>query len=100
MDDLDFELDDAVIFELPTLEAVEAFCNRLRPRFDGWSDDDELMWLFTARLDAEADVAGLLREAQEILGKLGVAEIRFFLDGRVYLLEARQALVPETTATA
>jgi hypothetical protein len=98
MDDLDFELDDVVIFELPTLEAVEAFCNRLRPRWDGWSDDDDLMWLFTARLAGGADLAALLREAQEIVAELGLAGTRFCLDGRVYVLDGRQALLPEAVA--
>lgn len=88
MDILDFELDDVVIFELPTAEAVAAFRDRFRPRWKGWSDADEQVWLFTARLPAEADIAGLLREAQEVLEELGLTTIRFYLDGRDYGLES------------
>jgi hypothetical protein len=91
MDILDFELDDVVIFELPTTEAVHAFCNRFRPRWDGWSDADEQVWLFTARLNTEVDLAVLLREAQELVTELGLAPVRFCLDGRLYMLEPSQS---------
>ena len=98
MDILDFELDDVVIFELPTLEAVEAFRKRFRPRWDGWSDEDGTLWLFTARLDAKSDLAALLRDAQEVVAELGLAEIRLLLDGRIYALEA--ARPPDTVDLA
>lgn len=91
MDDLDFELDDSVIFELPTLQHVEAFSDRFRPRWDGWSDSDDPAWLFTAQLEKGADLAPLLREVQELIAELGLDAIRFCLDGRVYLLEAAVA---------
>ena len=70
MDILDFALEDIVIFELPTLGAVEAFAERLRPRWDGWSDTDDQMWLFTAQLESDADVADLFRAAQELVAQL------------------------------
>jgi hypothetical protein len=91
MDDLDFELDDIVIFELPTFEDVEAFCDRFRPRWDGWSHADEQVWLVTADLgEGAGDLASLLREAQ-----LGLPAIRYCLDGRVYVLEAARRHDPE-----
>lgn len=89
MDDLDFELDDTVLFELPSFAEVEAFCDRLRPRWAGWSDADGEAWLFTARLDrAGGDLPSLMREAQELVGELGLPAVRYCLDGRVYDLEA------------
>jgi hypothetical protein len=88
MQDLDFDLDNVVIFELPEQEHVNAFRERLRPRWGGWSDDDEHVWLFSAQLAESADLAPLLREAQLLLAELGVASIRVCLDGRVYDLEA------------
>ena len=94
MEILDFELDDVVIFELPTLEAMEAFRGRLRPRWDGWSDADAQGWLFAARLDATPDLASLLTGAQQLLADLGLAAIRFCLDGRLYLLEAARTRGP------
>ena len=91
MDIVDFELDDIVIFELPTIEDMEAFRSRFRPRWDGWSDADAESWLFTARLEATSDLVPLLREAQELVAELELTDIRFCLDGRVYLLEAATA---------
>jgi hypothetical protein len=91
MDILDFELDDVVIFELPTVEAVDAFRDRFRPRWDGWSDADGEGWLFTARLEPKADLAALLRAAQELVTELGLAPVRFCLDGRVFALEASRS---------
>jgi hypothetical protein len=88
MDDLDAQLDDVVLFELPAQEDVDAFCARLRPRWEGWSDADEDVWLFTAQLERGGDLAPLLRAAQELIAELGRDSIRFCLDGRIYLLRA------------
>jgi hypothetical protein len=88
MNDLDLEFDDAVIFELPTFADLEAFCDRFRPRWDGWSHVDEEAWLFAARLDGGSDMAALLRGAGELVAELGLAAIRYCLDGRLYVLEA------------
>jgi hypothetical protein len=89
--DLDLELDDAVLFELATEEDVDAFRDRIRPRWGGWSDADGDLWLFTAQLENGRDLAPLLREAQEVLGELGRDAIRFCVDGRIYLLEATRS---------
>lgn len=86
MHDLDLELDDVVLFELPTNEHVEAFRDRIRPRWDGWSDADEHEWLFTAQLEGGAGLASLLREAEELVAELGLTAIRYYLDGRDYVL--------------
>jgi len=91
MEDLDRELDDVVLFELPTREHVDAFCDRIRPRWEGWSDADAQLWLLTAQLDGGADLAPLLREAQELMAELGLAAIRYCLDGRLYVLEAARS---------
>ena len=89
--DLDLELDDAVLFELATQDDVEAFRDRIRPRWGGWSDADGDLWLFTAQLENGRDLAPLLREAQELLGELGHDAIRFCLDGRIYVLDAARS---------
>jgi hypothetical protein len=91
MDDLDRELDDVVLFELPTHEDVEAFRDRLRPRWDGWSDADEDVWLFTARFEQAGDLAVMLRLAEALVAELGLPAIYYCLDGRVYALEAAPA---------
>jgi hypothetical protein len=89
MEELPFELDEVVLFELPTQEHAEAFRDRLRPRWEGWSDAEEQAWLFAARLKRAGDLAPLLREAEELVAELGLVAIRFLLDGRVYVLEGR-----------
>jgi len=94
VDDLDFNVDDVLIFELPTLADAEAFSDRFSPRCDGWSQADEPVWLFAARLDTEVDVAALLREAQELVTELGLRRIRFCLDGRLYVLKATRPRLP------
>jgi hypothetical protein len=95
--DLDRELDDLVLFELPTLACNAAFSLRFRSRWPGWSAHDDGGWLFGAELiDGEDGLAELLREAQELLEELGLAEIRFCVDGRVYTLEPQRPRVGET----
>jgi len=94
MDELDLELDDIVIFELPTFDDIEAFCSRFRPRWSGWSHADEHVWLFTADLGSgDGDLAALLSEARGLLLELGLSAIRYYLDGRVYVLEAARSRV-------
>jgi hypothetical protein len=95
MDELDLELGEWLIFELSTYVALEAFRDRFRPRWDGWSHSDEQMWLFSLWLENDADIAALLREAQELLREIDLPNVRFCLDGRVYALEAA---LPRTTA--
>src|SRR5262245_33239650 len=91
MHDLDLQLDDVVLFELPSLSDSDAFSARLRSRWPGWSDVDEGVWLFTAELlGGEGELAELLREAAELLVELGLTAIRFCVDGRVYILAAQR----------
>jgi len=90
MDELDLDLDDYVLFELPTFEDVEAFEDRLRPRWPGWSVADDDIWLVAADISGASDVLPrLFREAQELLAELGLPDMRFFLDGRVYWLRMK-----------
>jgi hypothetical protein len=91
MDELESGFDNLVIFELPAFEDVEAFCDRLRPRWSGWSLAEADLWLFTVELRESDDLSQLLRGAEELVAELGLAAIRFYLDGRAYVLEARTA---------
>jgi hypothetical protein len=93
MDELDLQFSDIVLFELPSFEATQAFRTRLRPRWAGWSHEDDPVWLFAAELGAGADdLAVLLREAQDLLAELGLFAIPFVLDDRTYVLEPARAL--------
>jgi len=88
MDDLDLQLDDVVLFEVPTLADCDAFSARLRSRWPGWSEADEGVWLFTAELrGGDGELAELLRAVEALLVELGLTTIRFCVDGRIYLLE-------------
>lgn len=99
MHELDLELDDVVMFELPTLPDSDAFAARLRSRWPGWSDVDENVWLFTAELmGGDGELAELLREAAELLVELGLTAIRFCVDGRLYILAARRRPAPLSAA--
>jgi hypothetical protein len=104
MNELDLQLDDVVLFELPTHADVEAFCDRLRSNWPGWSEADGDVWLFAVDVEDRADdLAPLFRTAQELVGELGLASIRFYLDSRIYHLEAASSTAPsvssELTAT-
>jgi hypothetical protein len=99
--ELDLQLDDIMLFELPTLACNAAFSLQFRSRWPGWSSHDEAGWLFAAELvDGEDGLAVLLREAQDLLEELGLPAIRFYLDGRVYTLGAQGARAAETLSSS
>jgi hypothetical protein len=105
MNELDLQLDDVVLFELPTHADVEAFCDRLRSNWPGWSEADGEVWLFAVDVEDRADdLASLFRTAQELVGELGLPSIRFYLDSRIYHLESAPSRSPsvssELTATS
>ena len=97
MDEFDLQFSDFVLFELPSFEAAQAFRTRLRPRWAGWSHEDDPVWLFAADLcDASGDLPQLLRECKDVLAERGLPPIRFVLDGRIYLLEPAEAVYERT----
>lgn len=101
MDELDLQLSEIVLFELPTFAAAQAFRLRLRPHWAGWSHDDEGLWLFAAEIRDEADdLAVLLREAQDVLAELELLAVVFVLDGRSYVLSAAEPVYERTAKQA
>jgi hypothetical protein len=101
VEQLDSHLSDVLLFELPTFEAAQAFRVNLRPRWPGWSHDDEGLWLFAAEVGDETDgLALLLREAQELLAELDLLAIVFVLDGRSYVLAATEPVYERTAKQA
>lgn len=101
MDELDLQLSEIVLFELPTPAAAQAFRVRLRPRWPGWSHDDDGLWLFAAELGDEPDALPLImREAQELLADLDLLAIVFVLDGRSYVLPAAEPAYERTAKQA
>lgn len=88
MDELELQLSDVVLFELPTFEDAQAFRTRLRPRWHGWSLADDDIWLFAAELGTEPNsLALLLRAAQDLIAERELPPVRFVVDNRVYVLE-------------
>ena len=88
MDELELQISDVVLFELPTFEDTQAFRIRFRPRWPGWSIADGELWLFAVDLiDSGDDLPQLLHEAQELLADLDLPAIVFVLDGRTYVLD-------------
>jgi hypothetical protein len=93
VDEIELQLSDVVLFELPSFQAAQAFRVRLRSRWPGWSHEDDPVWLFAAEFGQEADgLALLLREAQAVLADLELPAIVFCLDGRTYVLDAAEPL--------
>jgi hypothetical protein len=101
VDALDLQLSEIVLFELPSFAAAQAFRVRLRPRWPGWSHDDQGLWLFAAELGDEPDaVAMVLREAQELIADLDLLAVVFVLDGRSYVLPAAEPVYERTEKQA
>jgi hypothetical protein len=101
VEQLDLQFSDVVLFELPTFEAAQAFRVSLRPRWPGWSHDDEGLWLFAAEVGDETDgLALLLRQAQELLADLDLLAIVFVLDGRSYVLAEAEPAYERTAKQA
>lgn len=101
MDELDLQLSEILLFELPTFAAAQAFRVRLRQRWPGWSHDDEGLWLFAAEIGPEPDaLALLLREAQQLVTDLDLLAVVFVLDGRSYVLAAAEPVYERTAKQA
>jgi hypothetical protein len=100
MDELDLQLSDVVLFELPSFADAQAFRVRLRSRWPGWSHHDEQGWLFAAELGTEPDALPLLlREAQELVAELDLPAICFVLDSRTYVLEPAEPVYERSAKT-
>ena len=101
MYDLDLQLDEMVLFELPTLACNAVFSLQFRSRWPGWSAHDDTGWLFAVELGGGGEgLAVLLREAQGLLEELELPTIQFYLDGRVYGLEAERTRAAETVSSS
>jgi hypothetical protein len=101
VDELELQLSEIVLFELPTFAAAQAFRVRLRPRWPGWSHDDDGLWLFGAELGDEPDaLPSMMREAQELIADLDLLAIVFVLDGRSYVLPTAEPAYARTAKQA
>jgi hypothetical protein len=92
--DEDF-LDEIVLFELPTLEASESLVLYLAQTRLAWLQSGEAATVVGVLLNPDdGDLAVLLRKVESWVDQSGFAAIRFHVDGRIYVLESKQTVVP------
>jgi len=83
------ELNETLVFELPSSARAQDLCERLRPRWHCDSYECADVVLVAAELRPRADDLGLLLRAVKLwAGDAAMALIRFHLDGRSYILES------------
>lgn len=83
------ELNETLVFELPSVTQGESLCERLRPRWhvDSYDCGDVVLVASELRPSAD-DLAVLLRAVKLWALDSTVALLRFHLDGRAYVLES------------
>lgn len=88
-------MDEIVLFELPTQEASESLVMHLGQTRLAWLQSGEAETVVGVLLNPDdGDLAVLLRSVEGWVDQSGFAAIRFELDGRVYVLESKQMVVP------
>jgi hypothetical protein len=84
-------LDEIVLFELPDSRAAERLLKRVAAKRLAWLQGGESAAVVGVLLNPdELDLALLLRDAEAWLERSGLAAMRFEVDGRTYLLQARR----------
>jgi hypothetical protein len=93
------ELDEIVLFEMPTGDDAQQLWLRLHSMRLAWLHRREDMLFVAVALRAERwDLALLLREVQNWVSDSGLSPIVFELDGRCYELRARGEALARTAA--
>jgi hypothetical protein len=83
------ELNETLVFELPSVTQGESLCERLRPRWHVDSYDCSDVVLVAAELRPFSDdLAVLLRAVKLWALDSTVPLLRFHLDGRAYVLDS------------
>jgi hypothetical protein len=91
----DASLDEIVLFELPTQEASQSLVMYLGQTRLAWLQSGEEVSVVGVLLNPDdGDLAVLLRGVERWVDQSGFAAIRFEVDGRVYVLESKQMVVP------
>ena len=86
-------LDEAVLFELPTIRFGEQLLDELGSERFAWRQPVYGASVVGVLLTSDQlDLALLLRRVQAWVEQVGLIAIRFEVDGRIYLLEAKQAI--------
>ena len=91
----DPSLDEIVLFELPTHEASQSLVMYLGQTRLAWlQSGDEGSVVGVLLNPDDMDLAALLRSVERWVDQSGFAAIRFEVDGRIYVLESKQMVVP------
>ena len=92
-------LNDTVVFELFDVARGERLCDRLRPRWHvGLYECDECVLAAAELRPGRDDLAVLLRAVSLWAGDNALPALRFHLDGRAYVLDAGEPLLPASAA--
>ena len=90
MEDAALRLNDVLLFEIPSYADVDQLHARIRPRWRGWTTCEDEVWLVAAEVKADArDLAALLREVEAYVAATELLAIRYWVDGRFHIMEAR-----------
>lgn len=88
-------LDEIVVFELPTRVHADRLMEHVGSERFAWRQPADGIFLVGVLLTSdELDLAQLLRSVQAWLLRVGVAAMRFEVDGRSYVLDATRAVQP------
>ena len=83
-------LDEIVLFELPTSQLAERLLKRVAAKRLAWLQDGEATFVVGVLLNPDRlDLAFLLREVESWFERSALAAMRFEVDGRTYVLDAR-----------
>lgn len=92
-------LSETVVFELDDRDGAGGLWERLRPRWFGGLYESGDGTIVAVELRAEeGDLASLLRTVQFWAYESGQEALRFYVDGRTYVLEARTGVWPAVAA--
>ena len=87
------QLNELVLFELPSTSAAQRLLSELASERLAWLQDGDEAAVVGALLSPDSlDFARLLRDTRAWLERSGLGAIRFEVDGRTYVLEARSVL--------
>jgi hypothetical protein len=87
-------LNEIVLFELPTPLHADRLMDHVGSARFAWRQPDGAALVGVLLTSDALDLAELLRSVQAWLHRIGLPAIRFEVDGRSYLLEAKRAVQP------
>ena len=90
MGERQLRMSNVVHFEIPAFVDIDELSARIRSRWPGSKERVGDIWLISARVRRnKTDLALLLREIEAYVAHAGLQAIRYHLDRRCYIMEAR-----------